>query len=379
MPVKIGQSLSLDPFKAVVELHNEIYDPAAELILFFCSSHYDLHDLAKQINHLFSGITVIGCTSAGEIGPKGYVAKSITGISFSKENFKAVIAQFDLQAADVAETVNTSISELLDELNHRPNAFKSNTNRFALQLIDGLSRSEEVMTHAVHRGLGDIPMIGGSSGDDLRIQTSQIFFDGSFRTRTSVLTIIETDLPFKIFKTQHFIDGKEPMVVTEADVGSRIVYELNGMPAAEAYAKALGVEINQLNADLFANAPVVIHLNGNEYVRSIQKANSDGSLSFYCAIDRGLVLRIAHGIDLIKNLEAAFERIHYSIGQPQLVIGFDCVLRRLEMEKKKLLPMVATILTDNLTVGFNTYGEQFVGIHVNQTFTGIAIGKNQDV
>jgi hypothetical protein len=64
MPVKIGQSLSLDPFKAVVELHNEIYDPAAELILFFCSSHYDLHDLAKQINHLFSGITVIGCTSA---------------------------------------------------------------------------------------------------------------------------------------------------------------------------------------------------------------------------------------------------------------------------------------------------------------------------
>jgi hypothetical protein len=41
--------------------------------------------------------------------------------------------------------------------------------------------------------------------------------------------------------------------------------------------------------------------------------------------------------------------------------------------------MVATILTDNLTVGFNTYGEQFVGIHVNQTFTGIAIGKNQDV
>ena len=26
-------------------------------------------------------------------------------------------------------------------------------------------------------------------------------------------------------------------------------------------------------------------------------------------------------------------------------------------------------------VGFNTYGEQFCGVHVNQTLTGIAIGQ----
>jgi hypothetical protein len=26
-------------------------------------------------------------------------------------------------------------------------------------------------------------------------------------------------------------------------------------------------------------------------------------------------------------------------------------------------------------VGFNTYGEQFCGVHVNQTLTGIALGS----
>ena len=29
-------------------------------------------------------------------------------------------------------------------------------------------------------------------------------------------------------------------------------------------------------------------------------------------------------------------------------------------------------------VGFSTYGEQFGAMHVNQTFTGIAIGRGPD-
>ena len=39
---------------------------------------------------------------------------------------------------------------------------------------------------------------------------------------------------------------------------------------------------------------------------------------------------------------------------------------------------VTDLLRGSNTVGFNSYGEQFHGIHVNQTFTGIAIGKTSD-
>ena len=35
---------------------------------------------------------------------------------------------------------------------------------------------------------------------------------------------------------------------------------------------------------------------------------------------------------------------------------------------------VGEILRRNRAVGFNTYGEQFCGVHVNQTLTGIALG-----
>ena len=40
-----------------------------------------------------------------------------------------------------------------------------------------------------------------------------------------------------------------------------------------------------------------------------------------------------------------------------------------------LLPgIVSELLAANRVVGFSTYGEQFNAMHVNQTFTGVAIG-----
>jgi hypothetical protein len=36
---------------------------------------------------------------------------------------------------------------------------------------------------------------------------------------------------------------------------------------------------------------------------------------------------------------------------------------------------VEQVFRDNNTVGFSSYGEQYLGVHVNQTLTGIAIGE----
>jgi len=36
---------------------------------------------------------------------------------------------------------------------------------------------------------------------------------------------------------------------------------------------------------------------------------------------------------------------------------------------------VEEVFRDNNTIGFSSYGEQYLGVHVNQTLTGIAIGE----
>jgi hypothetical protein len=47
----------------------------------------------------------------------------------------------------------------------------------------------------------------------------------------------------------------------------------------------------------------------------------------------------------------------------------------LEVKNKKLQKQMNAIFQKNHVIGFNTYGEQFKSVHVNQTFTGIVLGE----
>ena len=79
--------------------------------------------------------------------------------------------------------------------------------------------------------------------------------------------------------------------------------------------------------------------------------------------------------DLVEDLRELFVGMRNDIGPPQLVIGFDCVLRGLEMERRQVRHVASRIMADNNVVGFATYGEQYQAMHLNQTFTGVAIGR----
>jgi len=344
-----------------------------EFVVFFCSSEYKLDVLTAEMNRLFAGIQVVGCTTAGEIGPSGYLQHSLSGMSFAAESCMAVSGLLDnLSQFNIAAGHDFAQALLQRFENQAPHADSKNS--FALLLIDGLSVREEAVTHALQHALGRIMLFGGSAGDDQKFANTYVFSEGRFHADSAVLILISTSLPFKIFKTQHFVSTDERLVVTEADTSLRIVKEINGLPAAAEYARLVGLDVHELNPMRFASAPVVVMIDGTDYVRSIQKANADGSLTFFCAIEEGVVLRVAHGVGLVKNMEQTFDDIHAQIGQPQLVIACDCILRNLEVSQNGLKGRVSEIFKNNNTIGFSSYGEQFHGVHVNQTLTGIAIG-----
>jgi hypothetical protein len=97
-------------------------------------------------------------------------------------------------------------------------------------------------------------------------------------------------------------------------------------------------------------------------------------MTFFCAIEEGVVLRLARGVDIVKDLEGGESTIRAAVGPPQLILCCDCILRRLEIFQNGLVDRVGEIFQRNNAIGFSTYGEQFHGVHVNQTLTGIAIG-----
>jgi hypothetical protein len=359
----------------VREFHAAVAQPDMALVLFFCSSAYDLDEIADEMRRVFDGAEVIGCTTAGEIGPAGYCENSITGASFPADSYSAASGRLDRLNEFTIDRGQAFAQELLQNLEGQaPTAAPDNS--FALLLIDGLSIREEPVTRALQHALGRLPLVGGSAGDGLRFRTTYVYHQGHFHTDSAILTLVTTPLRFKAFMTQHFVAAEQRVVVTGADANARLVHEIDGRPAVHAYADLVGVAVDSLDPMRFAASPMVVTIGGTHYVRSISRAKPDGSLKFFCAIDEGMVLRVAHGANLVANIEEAFAAVRNEVGEPQVTIGCDCILRRLEVIQGHMTAMVDDVMRRGKTVGFNCYGEQYRGMHVNQTFTGIAIGRH---
>lgn len=375
-PLRIGQSLAMEADVAVAELSQQLAGEPPALVVFFCSASYDLDLLAGEINRRFAGIPVIGCTAAGTIGPQGYGESGLSGIAFAAAEFSVECGCFEhLQVFDVDAGRDRAL-ELMLRLRERLGA-RSGRGYFALSLIDGLSMREEQVAMALQDGLGGIHVIGASAGDDLRFQRTRVFHDGRFHDDAAVYAVLATGLPFRPLRTQHFVADGERLVVTDVDSERRIVREINGLPAADEYARLIGVKPAQLTAVKFAARPVVVKIDGQDYVRSIRSANRDGSLTFYCALDEGVVLRVARGEDLVGKLARALDEAQAEVGAVSGVLLCDCVLRSLEIASTGQQAAVGAMLRARSAVGLSTYGEQCDGVHINQTLTGLVFGERE--
>jgi hypothetical protein len=366
----------VEPQAAVQELAAAIGQPDMGLVMIFASSAFDPEHLARALQQHFGAATVIGCTTAGEIGPAGYLEGSLSGVSFHRDDlaFETAVLEglssFEFRegqrfAHSLKEALRLRVPELVPE------------RAFAFMLIDGLCRREEGVARAFYDGIEGIALVGGSAGDDLSFRETRVLAGGRFINDAALLVVAATPFPLTVFKTQHFVGTEERLVVTGAIPEKRTVTEINGCPAADEYARAVGIEIDRLNPMIFASHPMVVRIGDADFVRSIQKMNPDGSLIFYCAIDEGIVFRVACGVDMVDNLAAALDAVAARVGPPALILGCDCILRYLETKQRDIAERVGALLARNNVVGFSTYGEQFCGVHINQTFTGVAFGDGE--
>jgi hypothetical protein len=344
------------------------------LVLLFVSPEHDLDRLARAVTRRFGDIPVVGCTTAGEIGAEGYEEGTIVGIALGAPDFAAAVQLVrDVRATTLVDMqaqmrlARLAISEVAPWARH--------DNLFAMTLIDGMSGCEEAVISAAFSALGGMPIRGGSAGDGMRFHSTHVLFEGQFVSGCALIVVIATRRAFRAFKTEHFVAGEEKTVVTAAHPERRIVTEINAEPAAEEYARITGFAPEALTPSIFATHPMVVRIGGQNFVRAIQRANEDGSLTFLCAIDEGVVLTVASSIDLMRDLEDTFDHIAADIGTPDLVIAFDCILRGLEMDQRQMRREASRLTARNNVVGFCTYGEQCGAMHVNQTFSGIAIGR----
>ncbi len=353
---------------AVAALRTALHDEP-DAVLVFVSESYDLDALGPALRRTFPRALVAGCTDSGSIGPAGYLEQGISAVSLAGD----IVGQS--YCIQPLHNIRDDLHHIQRALAAEDQARPPGDNAFGLLFIDGLSQAEEMTAALLYTAIGSMPLIGGSAGDNRRFERTAVYFDGTFASDRAVLTVFRTPHQVLTFKSQNYDAGPTAMVITEADPEQRRVTEINGRPAAQAYAEALGVRVSDLDPDASSVTPTVLKRAGDLYVRSLQRVEPDGSLRFYCAIDRGVVLRVATPRDLPRSLRHELDRVHHELGQaPTVVIGCDCILRKVQAERDGCREEVGAIFRDAGVVGFSTYGEQFGPMHVNQTLVGIAIG-----
>lgn len=365
-------SSARDADEAIAELKGGISGCDAALIAVFVSSNLPYAEIVKSLSAAYPDAKLVGCTTAGSLTPDGYEADGSIVIAFDRSAFSFETCLLtDLRNYSMAgggEAIERSYFHLLRQLEPERENF------FAMLLIDGLSRREEEIAASAYAALDEVPIFGASAGDNLNFDATQIFHDGAVLEDSALVVIGASSRRMEVFKLEHFLPTDRKIVVTDADPDQRLVRTINAEPAAEEYARLVGVSPTDLTPETYAANPLLVRIGGEYHIRAIQKADSDGALHFYCAVDKGVVLTLAHPEDMRDNLVQNMERLSTRLGGLEIAVCFDCILRRLEAERLNIKPDLLDIFSRYSMIGFNTYGEQYRFLHLSQTLTGLAIG-----
>ncbi|MTE00338.1 GfdT [Paracoccus sp. YIM 132242] len=341
------------------------------LVLIFGAHGPDLATLDAVLRAgLPEGCVIAGCSSAGEIGPDGYASDSIVAIGFPAAHFRA-------SALVLPHLDALPVSDWMAALRRLQAGFGPDPQRslFGLLLVDGLAGQEDALVATIDAALPSVPTLGGSAGDGLFFRQTWLLAGGKVVTNVAVFLLVETDLAVSEITFAHFSPTATRVVVTAAIPEKRRILELNAEPAAAEYARLTGIATDALTPTDFARHPLLLRMGRHHHVRAISAQTGDGGLSLLSAIDTGTVLTLGRAEDMTQGFAEALASLPRP---PLMVLGFDCILRRLALEREGLRDQMSELLARYRVAGFNTYGEQHSGMHVNQTFVGLAFMSNTD-
>ena len=365
-----AHSNSPDTATAVKQAVSTLPLESSDFVLLLHGPNHTGQVLQRELKQ-FRGTRFFGCSTSGEITPHGYHDDSLVAISFDRNAFSCVARRIDKLGEFGFQPARELILSMQWELRQQaPDSKLSST--FSLMLIDSLSQAEEFVAAALGSELGSINLMGASAGDNWKLEQTPVLYDGEHYDDSAVVLLVHTTLDFKHYNFHNFTTTDRRGVITSATPSQRLVHEINGIPAVEEYSRLCEVELPCFTQELLANYPAIITVGDRVYPRGFLQILDDGSLRCACAIDEGVVFRVAAQVDYLQQLQTAFERVHHDLGQQTMILGFECAARRQLVEQKGLKEQIPPLFAHANAWGFSCMGEQSNSLNMNNSFNALA-------
>ncbi|MGM5483042.1 MAG: FIST signal transduction protein [Nanobdellota archaeon] len=358
MAIKYSIAESMDEVKVAEKIQHDCQEINPTLVVFFSGSKHNIDQIGNEIKSRLD-TKVIGCTTSGELASGFMLNDSVVAMAFNEETVSNV-------SINSIDTNSISTSKVLEKVKNDlgTDSQQLDTSKYVgLIMIDGMSGKEETVMDAIGPHFL-IPVVGGSAGDDLKFEATYVFDNESAKNKHAVLAILEVPNGFDIIKTQSFAETGAKLTTTKVEEQNRKVIEFNNKPALTAYAEAIN-KTEEEAKESFMHHPIGLMIGDEPYVRSPQKAEGK-DMHFYCNIKEGTELSVLESKDIVESTREVIDGLNKD--EIKGIINFNCILRTLELDKKEQKKDYADLFKDIPTVGFSTYGEQFVG-HINQTST----------
>jgi hypothetical protein len=364
--IAIACSIKKPTPEAVSDVKKQIGPLNASMVIYFASMAHEPAAISRAMNEAFPEALVFGCSTSGEITSGKMLKGSVVAMAFSSE-----------AVADVALGVVPKVSQagsvkgIADVFNafEKHYGVKSHDMDFSeyvgLVLVDGMSAAEERVMDKIG-DLTNVLFVGGSAGDDLQFARTFVYANGEAHTDAAVLALLKPAKGFEIVKTQSFKTTGRRLVATEVNEATREVISFDNRPAPMAYAEAVGTTVEDA-PNQFMSHPLGLLADEEIFVRSPQQIR-DGKMVFYCNVLKDMEMAVLASTDIVADTRAAIEAKNDRGNPVAGIVNFNCILRTLELEKDNLTEAYGKVFSEIPTVGFSTYGEEYLG-HINQTAT----------
>lgn len=369
MSVRTAHTEKLHPEEAARELRAAIAPVEPTVVLYFASSRHDPKALAEAMLLAFPGAVVAGCTTAGELEGARFRKGTVVAMGLGSDVVRNA-SSLVLPNVGGEPDLRAALGPLEAELG-KPLSSLDPSQYVGVLLVDGLCMAEERLMDRLG-DLTDVPIVGGSAGDDLAFRTTWIATKGRAHTGAALLLLLEPAVAFRVLKTQSFRPLEQTLRVTSADCEARVVHAFDDKPAASRYAEVLSIPPSELPSH-FMRHPLGLMVGDEPFVRSPQQLRGE-SVVFYCNVQEGIQLRVLEATDVVEDTRRALEAAREELGGASAIIDFDCVLRTAEIEATGRMDAYGALFSSTPAIGFSTYGEQFLG-HVNQTATMLLLGR----
>ena len=353
--------------EAVSDIKGQLNCYSPKIVIFFASSDFDQDSLCNMMQEAFKDSIVFGCSTAGEIVSGELLKNSVVAMAFNSN----IVSDAKVEVIEhIKKDINLEAAFASFENYYNESLYTMDTTKYVgIVLIDGLCMKEEMIMDLIGNRT-NISFVGASAGDNFKFLKTFVYANGNSYTDSAVLVMlkINNNAKFNIIKTQSFKVMESILIANKVNEETREDFEFNNKPAVLAYAEAVGSANNEDLSKYFATNPVGLLVGENDlFVRSPQRIKGT-SILFYCNILKGMEVRLLKSTNIIEDTKKAIENNINEFGRIDGIINFNCIERTLELKKKNFEKQYAEIFKNIPTIGFSTYGEEFIG-HLNQTAT----------